>query len=412
MNFSPTRLRQFWLLAVIAAFAFGIFVREHRLAACSAVGFDESLYERYTAQALQGGFSSYPKIVEQYIALQERLPGSILHPLRFLYIGVATVWCKVSGAIPIVGLRQVSAFFSILTLAVTFGWMGRMAGWGAALAVLALMACAPTQIHMSAFALLDGFVTFWATLTLWTLWEALQKPERPALAALYGLALFALALTKENAAFVWLAIVAILFANRWLRFGAVSRPVIAATVLAPVLAMGGLMTLAGGFEPFRNTYVLAISRNYTLDYAILTGDGPWYRYVLDLLTISPVVTILALAMLFQLDRRNPEHRALWFVSVFVGASYLVMCNLKYGMNLRYANMWDSSLRLLAFAQLGLLAGRFKRPGVWLAAGVVALCLLEFRQYWIFAVDFNEPGPWGQFYEMVPQILLRAVHIIK
>ena len=43
--------------------------------------------------------------------------------------------------------------------------------------------------------------------------------------------------------------------------------------------------------------------------------------------VSPVVLILALAMVFQLDRNNPEHRPLLFVSVFVGASYLVMCNL-------------------------------------------------------------------------------------
>ena len=57
--------------------------------------------------------------------------------------------------------------------------MLRMAGRGTALAVLALMACAPTQIHMSQHALVDGFFTFWATLTLWMLWENLRQPLRP-----------------------------------------------------------------------------------------------------------------------------------------------------------------------------------------------------------------------------------------
>ena len=28
-----------------------------------------------------------------------------------------------------------------------------------------------------------------------------------------------------------------------------------------------------------------------------------------------------------------------------------MCNIKYGMNLRYANMWDMPLRFLAFGQI-------------------------------------------------------------
>ena len=81
------------------------------------------------------------------------------------------------------------------------------------------------------------------------------------------------------------------------------------------------------------------------------------------------------------------------------------------MNLRYANMWDSSLRLLAFAQLGILVRRwhfdgFKRADCWLAAAVVLLCAHEFRQYWIFAIQFD------RFYELVTEILLRAVKILK
>lgn len=412
MNFLPSRTRQLWLLAVLLVFALGGFVRVHRLARCQGVGSDEALYARYTSQVVQNGFASYPQIVGQYIEFQQTLRGSILHPLRFLYIGTSAAWCRVSGNEPLNGLRQVASFFSILTLAVTFGWVLRMAGPGAALGVLALMACAPTQIHMSAYAMIDGFVTFWATLTLWMLWEALQKPRQFAWVAAYGAGLYALVLTKENSAFVWIAILAILFTNRWARFGTVSRPLVAATVLAPVAALGTLICLAGGFETFRNTYVLAIARNYTLDYAIETGDGPWYRYLLDLMTVSPVVLILALGMLFQLDRAKPEHRPYWFVTVFVAASYVIMCNLKYGMNLRYANIWDAPLRLLAFAQLGLLAGRFRCRALWLAAAVLAVCLVEFRQYWIFAVDYSEPGQWGQFYELVPNILLRAVHILK
>jgi len=33
-----------------------------------------------------------------------------------------------------------------------------------------------------------------------------------------------------------------------------------------------------------------------------------------------------------------------FMSIFIAASYLLMCNVKHGMNLRYANMWDMPLR--------------------------------------------------------------------
>jgi len=64
--------------------------------------------------------------------------------------------------------------------------------------------------------------------------------------------------------------------------------------------------------------------------------------------VSPLVLLLAIGAIFRLDRsKKPELFALMFVT----GSYLVMCNLKYGMNLRYANMWDVPLRLLAVSAL-------------------------------------------------------------
>ena len=175
-----------------------------------------------------------------------------------------------------------------------------------------------------------------------------------------------------------------------------------------MLGISMLVMLAGGLESFFTCYILTVSKNFTLDFAIKTGDGPWYRYLVDLMLVSPVVLILAFGALFQLDHRNPEHRPQFFVALFVAASYLIMCNLTYGMNLRYANMWDAPLRLLAFTQIGLLANRLpeKRREVWIAVAVAALCALEFRQYWIFAIRFE------RFYELVPEILLRAVKILK
>ena len=171
--------RRLWIVAVVLVFAFGIFVRTHTLATFQGTGFDEALYKKYTEAVLRYGILNYPDVVDGYIELQKKLPGSILPPLRFLYVGVSSFVCWATGVPPLVGLRHVASLFSILTLGVTFGFMLRMAGRGTALAVLALMACAPTQIHMSQHALVDGFFTFWATLTLWMLWENLRQPLRP-----------------------------------------------------------------------------------------------------------------------------------------------------------------------------------------------------------------------------------------
>ena len=64
-----------------------------------------------------------------------------------------------------------------------------------------------------------------------------------------------------------------------------------------------------------------------------------------------------------------------------------MCNIKYGMNLRYANMWDMPLRFLAFSQIVALT-HFTRYRIWLTAlAVAALAGLELRQYCILFTHY-------------------------
>ena len=153
----------------------------------------------------------------------------------------------------------------------------------------------------------------------------------------------------------------------------------------------------------RASYELSVGKNYQLPYAIMTGDGPWHRYLVDLLLVSPVILLLAIGAVFTLDRsQKPE----LFLFSFIAASYLVMCNIKYGMNLRYANMWDMPLRMLAAGTIGILAAKLPRFQLAFTVGAVAaICLVEFRQYLVLFVHYP-------LYELVSEGLLRALHILK
>jgi dolichyl-phosphate-mannose-protein mannosyltransferase len=375
----------------------------HPAAKFSGIGFDEGLYREYVNAVAHAGLTGYPDIVEQYISLQKKLPGSILPPVRFLYIFTAYVWHSLFGTEVLAALHDVAAFFSILTLVLVtvFSWRLRGPAW--ALGTAALMAVAPTQIHMSQHALVDGFFTFWALLCLWLLWENLRAPRNIGWLVCYTVALSLLVLTKENAFFVFVALIIILLTNRWLKFGFISRELLAATALGPLLGVVALVFLAGGFSTLLMSYQLSVGKNYQLTYAIVTGDGPWYRYLIDLLLVNPVVLILAIGAAFRLDRaQKPE----LFLIVFIAASYIVMCNIKYGMNLRYANMWDMPICFLAFSQITYVfsaLGRYRTVIVCLAVGL--LCALELRQYFILFVRYP-------LYELVSEGLLRALKILK
>jgi 4-amino-4-deoxy-L-arabinose transferase-like glycosyltransferase len=256
---------------------------------------------------------------------------------------------------------------------------------------------------MSQHALVDGFFTFWALVSLWLFWENLQAPRDWRWLVAYIVALALLILTKENSFFVWVALLILLITNRWLQFGTVTRELVIATILGPLLGVVVLIFLAGGIDVFVQSYQLSVGKNFQLHYAILTGDGPWYRYLVDLLLVSPIILILALGTVFRLNRAmKPE----LFMSIFIASSYLVMCNLKYGMNLRYANMWDLPLRFLAFSQIVMLASWIKQyRGVIIAAAVVLLAAIEFHQYIVLAVRYP-------LYELITHDLLRALQILK
>ncbi len=398
------RVPWLWIATAVVAAA-GMTLRVCHWAAFKGQGFDESLYAHYLSQLIQVGLGGYPDIVDAYLVIQRKLEGSILPPTRFLYIFCAYLWHGLTGSEPLACFYAVSRVFSVGTLVVAGLFARRLfTDRRMSLGVFALMAFSPLQIHMAQHALADGFFEFFVLLTLWALWENLRQPGHRGWLAAYAGGLALMVTTKENAFFVFVAVATLIVANKWWRFGTVSRGLLVATFMGPLIGVVILVNLAGGLRTLLDVYLIGVPKNLHLQYAILTGDGPWYRYLVDLLTVSPLVLVLACAMAFQLRRGD---RALWFGLVFIVASYALMANVKYGMNLRYATMWDFSLRALAMAQVGLLAARVEKRWqlpFWTAM-VAGLCAFDLNQYYRLAVAFP-------LYELVPSDLLHALKMLK
>ena len=416
MKFPEIPNRRFFLSALCLVFLAGIFLRLptsvfsetgslsqlsafHPKAGFQRIGFDEALYRQYVDDLIRYGVSSYPDLAEHYVEVQRRLPTAILPPTRFLYVFAAYLWHEVFGSDPLASLRDVSSLFSILLLFLAAGFAWRLGGRRVALCVTALMSCAPTQIHMGQHALIDGFFAFWATLCLWLLWENLQHPNKWSWLTCYALALALLVLTKENAMFAYVGLLILLGANHWLRLGQISRTLLLLTFVGPLLGVALLVNLCGSLETTYAIFRLLVSKASVLPYAIVTGDGPWYRYLVDLMVMSPLVLVLAIGGIFNLKISD---KASLFLLLFVVGSYLLMANVRYGMNLRYTNMWDLPLRYLAVGCLTNVSASFgKRAHWWLGLFIAIVCAVELRQYIVFFVQHD-------LYELVTGGLLHAV----
>ena len=384
------------------------------------VGFDENLYKAYVEKLDAVGVGAYPEIAQEYVVTQRAKDKAFLPPTRFLYIFCTATWRAafygdapytkvetledVKGNPTLRSLRGVSTLFTCLTLLVAAVFARRLAGDRAMLAVTALLACAPTQIHMSQHGLIDGFFAFWALTALWLLWENLQAPGDARWLSAYTAVLALMVLTKENSAFVTAAICGTVAVAHYAKWGRVTGKLVLCTIVGPALGLAILVALCGGVSVFVSTYELLVVKAQTLKYAIATGDGPWYRYLVDLLLASPLILLLAIGAVLQLKR---EHKALLYLTVFIAGSYVFMCNVKYGMNLRYTNMWDMPLRLLAVTQLGWFAARFPaRENVIFGALVAGLCVFDLHQYQVLFVNFDRD------YEMITANLLQAVKMLK
>jgi hypothetical protein len=416
---SLANTRSLWILSFLILAA-GIFFRVCPSAAFTRMGFDEMLYRDNILKIEKVGVLNYPLICQSFLE-DQRNPKSMakLPPTRFLYIYTSYLWKRMQfGDAPpenpralrfvdhdpiLLSLHSVACLFSCLTLIASGLCVWRMLGLKALPAFLALMSCAPIQIHFAQHALIDGVFTFWAVMCLWLLWENLRHPDDGRWLAAFGVCLALMVLTKENSAFVFIGLAGLVAVNRWAGFGKVTPRLLLVGIVGPLTGVSVLVALAGGIGPFVEIYHLLVSKAETLQYAIMTGDGPWYRYLVDILLVSPVVLILAIGGVFTQVRTN---RVYVYLVAFVGFTYLIMCNVRYGMNLRYASIWDLPLRVMAAAQVTALSSRFgARQALALTLGIVAISAYELRQYWTFFMNFP-------LYELVTEGLVRAVKILK
>jgi hypothetical protein len=449
----------FFVVFSLIALAAGAF-RLWDIAAWRKTGFDELIYRRYVnlmdggkqqvpifqkdmsmkiwEYNVQGtGAGATPSLTRLFLRTQE-VPGTEceLPPTRFLYIYTSWLWKNVRFSdAPALAMTEIArewpnpptgpdrsndadrrdpALRALHEVALGTGWLlviiagifsTRLLGPALGLCVMALVAFDPVLLHLSQHAMVDGFFAFWALLCLWTTWECLRQPNSRRWLSLHAAALALMVMAKENSFFVYCALALVVVSNRWLKFGQVTPRFIAISIAGPALGVMVLVLLAGGFEPFIAVYRTLVEKAQNLAYAQQTGDGPWQRYLMDLIAVSPIVLCFALGSLFAVA---PQRKELLFLAVFVAASYLIMCNIRYGMNLRYASIWSVALRAGAVLMIWQICRQWPAKG-WIVtvSAVVALCAYDLRQYWIFATS---PDP--AIYELVPMDLLRVLKVLK
>ena len=191
-------------------------------------------------------------------------------------------------------------------------------------------------------------------------------------------------------------------ANVFLKFGENSREIWIATALGPILGSVLLVAFAGGPDIVLDVYRLNAERSVVSPYVILTGDGPWHRYLVELLTLSPLLFLFFVAGAMRL---GTDRKAGWFLLIFFVLTYAPMA--MACMNLRYTTIW--SLPMAWFAALAIwdiCRGLPQRAATLARGGAVALLVVS--QILLFRTVFVA----DDVYDPTPQAVQRALSILK
>jgi len=401
---SSSRCGRRQIALLIAILLAGIFLRAWPSAGFHEVGYDEGIYTGYVKMAQKEGIWNYPDVVRAYLKWQEERSEAVVPPTRVGFLFPAVALASVTGLKPLVALHGVSLAASILLLLATAIIGYRLDGNERMLVLTALIAVAPLQIYLAQRSLVDGYFALWAVLCAWFLFESFRAPKKRGWLIAYGFSLFVLVLTKENAAFVFVALMATLMCLWAFGMGRLHLELLVASFLAPALAVVVLASYMGGLGEWIAFYRTFSQKSVQIPYVIQFQDGAWYRYLIDFTVLSPCIVALVFGRIFQLTK---EAKADIFWALFLGFSFLAMSCIRYGMSLRFAAYWDEPMRWLAASHLLVFQRRFS-PRVGMVVTVVAVVLLatvDLIQYWQFFVKAG-------IYDPVSSHLLHVLKLVK
>jgi 4-amino-4-deoxy-L-arabinose transferase-like glycosyltransferase len=319
-------------------------------------GADESYYLRYATLANEDGLTAFQGMFKDYISDSQN--WVFPNPLRIAFITISALWTRIFGA-TYLALSSLSLFCYLLALAVSYYFSKKYFGRTVSLLFCILLAFSPLNMAMARRALVDSAANLFLISSIWLFFDMLEDRKRFKyfiFVITYALAI----LIKETAILLVPVFVLYLFIRRYaLKKELHLSDLLYISIYPPLLA--GIVYLAAAGTPFNVLRVIKIimASPSTNLYAILYSSGPWFRYVVDFILLSPWVSILAIGFFFSyISSKQYQEKMLYFMSVFI--IYFLVLNI-FAKNIRYAILLDTPLRIFAvFMILKIIENRFTK----------------------------------------------------
>jgi len=198
---------------------------------------------------------------------------------------------------------------------------------------------------MARRALVDSTANFFLILSAWLFFDMIS--DRKTFKYLMFVIVYTLAILTKETSILLIPIFALyLIIRKYMLKKELYLPDLLSACFYPLITAGVIYILAAG-DPLSILQVIKIilTSPSTNKYAILYCSGPWFRYIVDFMLLSPWVSILALGYFFYFVSSKEYHEGiLYFLLLFV--MYFLLLNI-FAKNVRYAILLDTPLRIFA-----------------------------------------------------------------
>lgn len=312
-----------WIACAIIIVASALVWQGFPQAADYRIGADEGAYHRQGSSLIEyGPLAGFRRLATEYVAdpAQQAFPN----PLRVGTIVVAAAALRVDDSYATLSFVSLLAFAAML--AGIWRYSRSVVGTLRGLLVIALVAFCPLTMGLARRALMDSLACMTAAFAIFAFLHALQA--RNARASLRFIALFAIAILVKETNVLLAPFFALLLA--WASFRKEGRLPLSHAfgllVLPPVLALAAQLVIFGPELLVQVAKVVAAQSASRNEYMLAFAQGPWYRYLIDFLMLSPWTFLLAAGgAVLLLVHRNDRQLVYWLVlTAYLLAVYSVL----------------------------------------------------------------------------------------
>ena len=311
-----------------------------------SLGYDESIYRFYVQTLEQNGVEGIRAIIHAWPTDEKLSKGPL--PFRYFYILLGSWTDKLLGGNTSVNLANMSLVFNIGTILISLLLFRRWFGATVGLLAAILMVFSPLATDLSHRALQDTCTAFLIISSIFfydRYWVGGKYHDL----LLFSAALLAGLMTKESMLFLYppFLLAACYYAQS---IGWRSRiPLLLPLVLAPSLSFTFICWLSGDLQTCLTTYQAYFSMQHKIPYALKFQAGPWFRYLVDFMLLSPTSLVLAIIGIASLSKNFDGTKRKYIAHIYLLSGLLVFSLLPL-MNVRLVLFLDVFIRL--FAVLG------------------------------------------------------------